>query len=614
MKKLLLILFAYGILAFALIFLLTFFLIKPPLLLQEDLTSYKFIAGLHNYFRLFPAILLSGFLMACSVQWQHKTSNSRERFSQGMLIRFRNCIIVGIFLVLVIFLNREVFLLNTGNYLEEKKKAPYELDEAIYNARYFIQEEKYHLALQYAQKAVIISPESKEAKAVLKESSDFLELESGEGKFLKENFTDISKSQKPLRTEDSAYSPLVLVEKAKEAALQKSWFNAHYWASLAVEACDEKNTNREEAILLANKAWNELQHNEIYSNEDEKNYYLKKKAGYMALNSGDSLKAYYIYNSLLSLKNVNQTPDVKRFFELAREDVKSKYFFFDETEDMNRLANRHDIYFSLENEDKTKSVFYIRNSMDIKKDGGLVRYLEDFNMVRYRQDGSFMYSLSVPYAKVSALRSADIGGQKWKNVPYIILQSVDRNTEGLVCYPEYSFTEDDVQNIKDYAFALSQEEMQEFQSQNSLILPMDFNDFATISEASAGPDKMPLFALLSFLSKAEKYGFASETFYQSVVSRLMYPMFILVVILFLAAAGWNYRIEDKRSAFRFSWLFFLPLCTFVFFGIFELCKYIAGILNYVVVGLFGSGAIFVSAVIYIVILIFASIHFVSRKE
>ncbi|MCR5494461.1 MAG: hypothetical protein K6F15_02400 [Treponema sp.] len=614
MKKLLLVLFSYGLIAFGIIVLLTVFFITPPELLSEDLSSYKFLSGLYNYLTLMPAILLSGFLMACSVQWQHKTSNSRERFSQGMFIRFRNCMVVGIFIVFALFLNKEVFLVKISNSLDVKRKAPSELKEAIYNASYFIDQQQYHLAVQYARKAVLVSPESDEAQSVLKESSDLLEIEHDAEKSADEILNRISELQRPVHTKDAAFSPLALVQKARQAMTEKDWFNAHYWAALAVEACDEKNTNREEALILANDAWNKLQHSDAYQNEDERNYYKKKKEGYTALHSGDSLKAYYIYKSLLDAKNVAQTPDVERFFELARENVQSQYFFFDETEHMNRLANRHNIYFSLEDKDKTRLVIYIKNSMDIKKDGGLVRYLEGFNMVRYRPDGSFMYSLSVPYAKVMALRSADIGGREWENVPFVILQSVDRNTEGLVCYPEYTFTESDVQDISEYQNPMTQEEMDDISRTNSFILPMNFDDFAAISEASSGASHMSLTALMSFLSKAEKYGFSAETFYQCVVSRLMYPLFILAVVLFLAAAGWNYRIEDKRSNFRFRWLFFLPLCTLIFFGIFELCTYVTGILNYVIVGLFGSASVFMASILYIIILFFASILFVSRKE
>ncbi|MBB5218646.1 hypothetical protein HNP77_001015 [Treponema rectale] len=614
MKKLLLILSVYAVISFIAIVLLTVFLINPPELLAEDLSAYKFQTGLHNYLVMLPAILLSGFLMACSVQWQHKTSNSKERFSQGMFIRYRNCMVIGLFVVLVLFLNKEVFLFNLENSLEVKRKAPSELSEAIHTARYFINEQQYHLAVQYAQKAVIVSPGSKEAAAVLKESSDLLEIEINSEHSADEIFHRVIGTQKPVHTQDADRSPYELVQKAQDAMNRKEWFEAHYWAELAVESCDEKNTNREAAIILANDSWNKLQHSEAYENEDERNYYFKKKEGYVALNSGDNLKAYYIYKNLLDAKNVKPTPDVKRFFELAKENVESEYFFFDETEHMNRLANRHDIYFSLTEDDGTKNVIFIRNSMDIKKNGGLVRYLEGFNLVKYRQDGTFMYSVKVPFAKVMAFPSADIGGKKWKNVPYVILQSVDRNTEGLVCRPEYSFIEDDVSDISEYQNSVSEEEQARISRINSMILPMNFDDFAAISEASAGPSQMPLLALMSFISKATQYGFSVETFYQCVVSRLMYPMFILIVLLFLAAMGWNYRIEDKTSTFRFKWMFFLPLCTGVFFGIFELTEYVSGILNYVIVGLFGSASVVMAAVCYIIMLFCASVLFVSRKE
>ena len=606
MKKVLLILGIYTVVVFAACIICSC-VIDVPHLLGVDVSGYKFLRGMKYFFIFLPSVFLSSFAVACSVQWQKCGTGSRQRFSSAMIVRFRNCIIFSLILILVLELAKEIFLPQINSSLAKKEKAPLELREILDTAEDFIAEKKYALAIQYGQMAVEISGGDKAAAGVLKRAEDLYDVEKHFEE--SENIVPLKAELKPHQTENKGYTPYELIQKSKAAAGKGEWFEAHYWANLAVEGCDGTDTNFSQAVSAANEAWNELQQPKAFSNEAERNYYLKKKEGYIALNYGDSLKAYYIFKNLLSCTDVNVTPDVNEFFELAKEDLEGSYFFFDETEDMNELANQHNIYFTLENIEGGKSVYYIKRSMDINKAGGLVRYVEGFTVVNFDKNGKLNYSFSVPFGKITAVKTSNFSEEdtltlgidkSWKYIPQVLLQSVDRNTEGLISKPEYVFA-DDYENRESVCTGL-------------ILLPMSFDDFSVISEASCGAENMSFVSLFSFLNKKWNFGYADELFNQCFLCRAMYRLYILILLKFFASFGWNYRIEDKNAHFKFLWLLVLPFFNMIVYVVLELCNYIYEIINYVLVGTCGSLALIVAIVLYTSIFIFDSIMFVSRKE
>jgi hypothetical protein len=141
---------------------------------------------------------------------------------------------------------------------------------------------------------------------------------------------------------------------------------------------------------------------------------------------------------------------------------------------------------------------------------------------------------------------------------------------------------------------------------------MDYDDFDVVTHASSGADAMQLLTLHSFVPQAEAYGFAKEVYNQSYVSRLMYAFFILIMVVFTAMFAWNYRISDDRSPFKFGWVFMFPLITGMITIAMDIMSYLYTITNYLVVGMFGSAAIFVALGLNVLILFIVSIAFLAR--
>ena len=141
---------------------------------------------------------------------------------------------------------------------------------------------------------------------------------------------------------------------------------------------------------------------------------------------------------------------------------------------------------------------------------------------------------------------------------------------------------------------------------------MNYDDFDVLTSASSGADTMPLLTLRMFIPKAEGYGFAKEVYNQSYVTRIMYAFFVLITVVLTAIFAWNYRISDDRSPFKFGWVFMFPLITFMMRIAVDILSYLFTISNYLIVGMFGSAAIFVALGLNVLILIVVSVAFLAR--
>lgn len=632
MKKPVIILLIYALLTYLLILIGVYAFHDLPELIKGTERTYRLTATTLGFLTLLPPVVLSGFAVACAVTWKKSDSIKRSRFSQGMFDRFKTVFIISIILVLTLSLNEEVFISSFKKKLNRIAKAPAELADALETSDNLLKQGHPYIALQFARRAVEIAPKNPDAISMLKLVQDEVEIEHDKEVYRK--ITDKeNRVVKPIHEKNSGYTILQLLEMSKEAAEKKQWFNAHYYASLAVDACDGTNTNLQAATEAANFAWKQLNLPVEFDNSAERDYYKTKREGYKAFTSGDTLKSYYIFLGLANSDIENCTdPDVIRFFELSKEDVENNYFFLDETENMKELADSRDVYFSLDYPDGTTNVFYIAKTMDIKRNGGLVRYLENFNVIHYDANGSFRYSFKVPYAKVTAQPVSEFGDnlgilgieKNWKSVPVVTLQSVDRTTEGLISRPVYSYKRSGLpKKVLDDLGMWEVEITDSDRTVTSLlgvpksammVLPMPFSDFHLINEASSGAEKMNLLSLNKFLPDAVKYGFSKEVFTENLVQRITYPFIIFVFLLIAACMGWNYRIDNPKQLFCFRWIFLIPIFGTMTLFIYSAFKYMFSMMNYVFVSFFGLGSVLIAVVFYIVLIFGIAVIFVSRRS
>lgn len=632
MKKVFTVLGIYTFLIFICCMAETFIYRTVPPLIESSVTNYRIMRALGWFLMLLPTIFLSGFAVACAVLWKANSNNSKSRFSAAMIDRYRTVMFSSLVFVAILSFNEEIFRPLVKGRIAALENAPLELESDLKNAESFLRQGKYEIAFMYANRAATIAPKDEKAVSMLKKANDEL---------AKWKSMNISKGimvtqDRPLYTADHRYTIAELKEMSTKAAAEKEWFKSHYWASLAIDACKGVNTNLEDMNILAATAWNELKDPGEFEDKEEYRIHRLKWKGYTAYakDEPDYLTAYYILYSLhkeLAAK-LKTDPDVEFYLARAKEGMENQYFFIDETDNFKELATGSNVCFSLKNPDGSKDVFYAKYVMDSPTVGNTVRYLKDLTITQYSSSGRFLCSVFVPLAKAVSLSTTNIDDDEkksmgieksWKEIPFLMMMAVDRETEGNVSRPVYKDSETSLpQKIMDEAGMTVTSGSAPKGSSPYMIqrntytmrLPMDYGDFCSIDRASAGAETMTILSLMHFIKNAQEYGYAKESFFQTLLTRCLYPLFVLILFILAAAWGWNYRIENSKALFRTSWLLAIIIFGVIMFFASEMAFYLYEVLNYVIVGVFKAAAFPIAAFTYVAMFVLASLYFMSRKK
>lgn len=565
-----------------------FFVFKMPENLFGSSIEYRMYSIFLLFFELIPSVLLSSFLIGYSWAFGRNSNKTVKRFSLSYIEFVKSIFLVGILCIALCVITKEFSI----PFIQQKQDKMYEVTEKFSDyyelAQYYTNKEDYSLAKFYIDNALALIPQSEEALSLSDEIGICFSSVQSDGS------VPIQPSDDTPYEENEEYTVLMLLDKSQRAFSLKEYFDAHYYASLALEIAGSDDGNIDTAKKLASESWNMLSENSGFINDESMQVFERKKEGYFALMNDDFEKAYYIYNDLLSQYPLDL--DIQRYHSIAYEKMNSTYFFIDETDNLQLFEQYEDIYFSNTRIDGGKDVIYMKGCTAIKKTGSILQYLRGFSLYSFDKEGQLQFSFSVPYVKMTSLSldytdpefqryMSNLGEEKI--VPYIYLESVDRNKKDVFLQPEFSF-EDGVEPI----------------ALNHYVLSLPYDDFKLICESSMGAKMMPLLSLLKFAKKAQLYGYSTEVYFQALLSRLTYPLILFIVFIFTAALSWNYRLNSELL-FKFKWLFTLPLFTFIAFILLDTILYLLNLSYYVLLSLIGTASLYV-AVILLVIMIFIS--------
>ena len=571
-----------------------------PELISSSIRVYRLDRTLLLFYTYIPCVLFTGFLVGFAVVFGRSPEGSANRFSPAMFTRYKTVVLSALGVVVVLTAVTQILRPVTISNLNRLEYQPFLFREYMNIANDAMQKDNPALAYLYADRAALIDPNSIEA-AALKHDAEIARED-------KETESEPVVTEKPEVADTEGWSVYRLLQESKKAAEEGKWFNSHYYAELAVQASTPDDINLPEAKMAAAEAWNKLSDMDKIGDAQMQDFFARKKAGYVALMNKETLKAYYIFNTLSTTNGtIAADPDVRRYLALAKQQLGKQYFFIDETYNLQKFENIHSMHFSVCGPDNMKYIVLIRGVTDIKSEGNLIRYLRGLTVYSFDAAGSLTGSMTVPYAKmmaepVSFFQKTD---QKQfgltpdlKNVPYILLKSVDRKKEGIVIGPEYRTAEDEI--TEDHA--------------DVLVLPMPYDDFGLIADSSNGPAQMEFFSLMQFFPKAVEYGYAGEVYGEEFTERILYPFVLLILLVFTACFAWNYRI-GKEQVFKFKWIFTLPFFSLFIYFILNCIEYMFKILNFTLGGLIGRQyATALALFVYALLFFCVSFLFLSRKD
>ena len=576
---------------------------------KASINVYKIMTSLQYFARFLPGIAITGFTVSCSVHFGRNAEGSTERFSKAMMDRFKMVMIISISIAFVLTVSYEVIGLLTTNKKNSIINRPKIVNEYINVGNKLFDNGYYERAMSYADAALKLSPNEKKA-INLRDRAD-VEINRARTSNIRfklyESVEEAEKVDRVIIDAEQINEVYKLYQKAQEAYDKKEWFNAHYYSELGIKLATPKDPNLEELKKLSTSAWNNLTEYHNLAKSKGQLVFEKKYEGYLALVQKDDLKAYYIFRELyLSSREMQSDPDVVFYLEIAENRINERSFFVDETFELKSFESANDVYFSYEFADGSRDVIYFKGMTAVASTGNSIQYLRALTVVSVDRSGEVFRTMTVPYAKVlpvsvktltpttKALMGID---DSIDYVPYILLKSVGRDTPDLHNEPLYTYQNGETATTPEY-----------------LLLSIPYDDFLILENTAGFPDSMTLPALFKLTHMAEQYGFCTEVYGQSFMNRAYYPLWILVIFILLASFGWNNRIGPTQY-FKFSWAFaFIPFILIsMLFN--QFVMFLFRLMNYVLLGGFGiTGGMIAGLILYIVMLICASIMFVSRNS
>lgn len=611
MRRTGLIVVIYSILAFAVCLLISNFLKNLPILVEGDERTYVLLRGFLYFCRFLPALVFSSFLIGCAISYGKDSEKAKVKYSPFIMNHFKKTMITSILIVLCVSLVTEVFVPLFENHQARAQSKPALYSEFINLSREYYDKGNMNLALEYSYNALLLNPKSTDALYINEHASAAL----NSLKMVREKPEDFADSEqketlaKIPEKEIQGETVTSLLKKAQDAAQKEKWFDAHYYAYLALAIGNKTDINFQDASLLAGEAWNHLFDPTEIKETAAQILFKKKLEAYRTFIRGDNIEAYYLFLEIANYSDVAaRDPDVVKFLALAAQRVENQCFYIEEVENLRRFETHNNVYFSIPHDDGSRDVVFIRGITPIKNSGGLVQYLRGLSIFTYAKDGKFFRSIYVPYAKMLSERVSKFDeieksrfGLKdsFKSVPYLMLESISKTSREGRMSPVYEY---DAEYIKKNEPFLN----------SYFILALPQTDFNLLCSANAGSNNMNLVSLMRFLSKTRDYGYSYEVYNSDFIYRLTYPLVLLVCCIFMACMAWNYRLKDEQL-FKFKWIFIIPFLTAILYFFFQFGLYAYRLLIYALVVMLQGGAVYATAGILVLALIIVSFIFVSRK-
>ncbi|MGN0740360.1 MAG: hypothetical protein ACI4LX_09350 [Treponema sp.] len=620
MKKIIFNLLVYTFFAGVVCFFAGMFIPAVPVLNESDVLPYRLNNGFLFVLNVMPSVILTGFLIGTAIAFRDEKVSVSARFSSGILKCFRYVLVISLFLTFGLSMCHDIGVPVLKQRKIEFEGKPHLINSYLELAQSYLikslkNSEYTNLSSFYSKKVLELDPKNQKAMELQKRAelaaalkkSDKTETPLSENSALP-NSLDFE--LEPVDTSEifkiQSSSVYELVTEAEKLFEKDDFLAAHYYAQMAVKIADGRDTNLSKAKEIANKAWNILSHAQAEKLTEENLFFRKKLEGYKKLIAGDFLSSYYIFQRLNNSSfEKSRDPDVKRYLNIARYELTQEYFFMDESDDKDTFESAENVYFSLPHNDGTYDVFFIKGITDINQAGEFVRYLRELSIYSFDAYGNFSSSMTVPYAKMLAVSTDSLSEQQkinsgiedsWKMVPYIMLCSVDRDREGKKVSPVY----------------LSKN-AERIEGPNQILLSMPFNDFSVLSKCSGDNPKMSFFNMTKMKLPPSAYGYSQEIIMQTILTSIFYPFMILILLIFSACIGWNYRLQGN-GLFKFIWIFIFPFVNLILYGVVDFAVFFIKLMNFILIGFAGVNfSMYAGLAFYSVCLIFVCILFLSRK-
>lgn len=607
MKRIISVLAAFLGIGFIICFILGMVQSLPSDVPSKSVFVYKLCLGMDYFLSYLPAIIITGFAISCSVYFGHNSEGSTNRFSIAMGKRYKIVIISALISTFVLSLSNETLGILISRKKENIVNRPKLIKEYIDVGNTLCDNGLYERGLVYANAAIKLDSSSEAARNLRSRCEMGINWENvTELRLRTENVELKNKSDDEFNIDSQkVYNSYQYLLKAISAFENEQWFDAHFYAEEGIKIASSKEPNLAQLKQISSDAWNNISEAHSSKKTAGEKIFEEKYKGYLALMKNEDLQAYYIFRNLNeNYPELDKDNDVQFYMEIARKRVEQKYFFIDETLELETFETANDVYFCNKCADGSEDVLFFKGMTVQKSAGKTIQYLRDFYIITLR-NGEWRRTLHVPYAKVMSLSVKELNenaktfleiDDETEYVPYILLKSVGRNNENQVIEPEYIYADGRSASTPEY-----------------LVYPLSYSSFLLLEESSENPKTMSFSSLYALSKAASQFGYSQQIFTHIFYNRVLYPIFILVLFMLIGIFSWNYRI-GQSSYFKMSWAFIFPFLIFLAFLFYKIVFFLFTMINYIFVS-FSSiiMGLVLAALLYALLFIIFSICFWGCK-
>nr|AGS51922.1 hypothetical protein [uncultured bacterium contig00002] len=362
-----------------------------------------------------------------------------------------------------------------------------------------------------------------------------------------------------------------------EAFREERYFDAHWLAVLGTRLAADGSPQQANASRLASDAWNMISSQEPNQREElVYSLYQLKLQGYQAMNSGEWVQAFYIFQELLS--HTPDDPDAANFLAASERGVMEIAFFVEEMDVFPGEILTGSL-FSLPNRYGRAALRF--SSIITSAD---VAYGRDFELMTFDENSRPLTSVRSRYAKLLPVIIND------KAQVFVLTHALNR------------YNKDDYSNSE---WLLGSD------TGGGIVLDISYEDLLVLSHVRRGLANLQIDDLFTASRKLGSFGYITQIFDAEIINRLGSVLFFLPIAIFVIVLGWRYRVKDKP---RYAFILMLPVLPVVFHGLVFLYRSAVNIIGIWLVISFGFTISIIACIIALTVTLFVSMIVLAAQH
>ncbi|MDR3020475.1 MAG: hypothetical protein LBU66_06180 [Treponema sp.] len=510
---------------------------EAPLLLYSR--NWRFIQGFLEFFNLYPALVFSALVIPFGLaSFEEEHQSFSELFFKRLVVFVIISVVAAVIYCGIFFLAFPI-VKNSEENIRYKGEL-YRLAKA--NAQEQRNAGEWQEASQLIRICDQVWPNSPELAALRDEVE--INLEKIQFQEIEERARARASLARDYRSVDMSAltgdqnpgTATQALAMSRTAFAERRYFDAHWLATLAGRLAIERSPEVAAAARLASEAWNMIASQAPNPRETRLHQLHELKlSGYTAMNTREWIRAFYIFQELLSLSP--DDPDAANFLAVSERGAKERAFFIDEME------------MSL-GEILTGAVFSLPSSGTASSGGGRA-------VLRFSNITSFV---DVAYGMGFEYMSFDANSRPLASVRarYVKLLPITLNEKQQILVLTHALEREDKNTFYDGEWLIGN------RTPGGILLDISYDDFLNISQVRHGLTSLQINELFSASQKMGAFGYVPQIFQAEILNRLGSAMFFLPMAIIVIILGWRYRAKTRP---RYLFALMLPILPVVFHGL-----------------------------------------------